>query len=89
MLFTVILSLVLLGYPSTPLRADSPPSSVSVGVDAGDDIEGSGSGTSGENEGDADGLAGDRQRSPGLYGDGDGIGIVLRTWWKLLVWLRV
>lgn len=89
-LFTVILSLLLMGYPSTPLRADSAPSSSSVGVGAGDDSEGTpgaGNGTSGQNEGDADGLAGIRPR-PGLYGDGDGIGTVLRTWWKILWLLR-
>jgi hypothetical protein len=89
-LFTAILSLLLIGYPSTPLHADSAPSSTSVGVGAGDDIEGTSgadNGTSGQNEGDADGLAGIRQR-PGLYGDGDGIGIVLRTWWKILWLLR-
>ena len=90
MLFTVILSLLLMGYPSTLLRADSAPWSASVGVGAGDDIEGTsgaGNGTSGQNEGDADGLAGIPPR-PGLYGDGDGIGIVLRTWWKILWLLR-
>jgi hypothetical protein len=89
MLFTVILSLLLMGYPSTSLRADSAPSSTSVGA-AGDDMvgtSGAGNGTSGQNEGDADGLAGIRPR-PGLYGDGDGIGIVLRTWWKILWLLR-
>lgn len=90
MLFTVILALVLIGYPSIPLHADSHPSSGSAAVTAGDHhgggTPGAGNGTSGQNEGDADGLAGNRQRAPGAYGDGEGIGLVLRTWWKI-VWL--
>ena len=92
MLFAVVFALLLVGYPSGSTLAGSA-ASPNAAVTGTGDIEkdaapGGGGGTGGENEGDADGLGGIKRRSPGLYGEGEDFRLVLRTWWKFLVWLK-
>jgi len=91
MLF-VVFALLLVGYPSGSTLAGAAASPNAAATGTGDSEKdgapGGGGGTGGQNEGDADGLGGIKHRSPGLYGDGDDIRLVLRTWWKFLVWLK-
>ena len=92
-LFAVILSLLLVGAPSAPSLAGSAPSTRSAdggapGDEVRDDNGAGGGNADGDNEGDADGLGGIRRKTPGLYGGDGDVTIVLRTWWKFIVWLR-
>ncbi len=89
MLCALIFALLLVGYPSTSTLAGSATSSsAAVGTNDQEQDASSGStgGNGGGNQGDADGLGGLRGKAPGAYGDGNDLGVVLRTWWKLLVW---
>ena len=98
LLFIVALSLVLAGHPRTPLYAAvssaKHSSRATTAASAGDDVLGGGPaggdhGESGGNSGDADGLSGSRGRLPqGNGADEQRVTIVLRTWWKFILWMR-